>query len=102
MKRWKNWAGIILSLTLAAACIPEMSVHAGNYVTAEKSLLFGAVAGMPAGNSAGEQTSKEASSQEGTESIFEIFVGNGQSIPQYQAGQNIEKLTVRVVNKGGL
>lgn len=100
MKRWKNWAGIILSLTLAAACIPEMSVHAGNYVTAEKSLLFGAVAGMPAGNSAGEQTSKEASSQEGTESIFEIFVGNGQSIPQYQAGQNIEKLTVRVVNKG--
>ena len=100
MKRWKNWAGIILSLTLAAACIPEMSAHAGNYVTAEKSLLFGAVAGMPAGNSAGEQTSKEASGQEGTESIFEIFVGNGQSIPQYQAGQNIEKLTVRVVNTG--
>ena len=100
MKRWKNWAGIILSLTLAAACIPEMSAHAGNYVTAEKSLLFGAVAGMPAGNSAGEQTSKEASGQEGTESIFEIFVGNGQSIPQYQAGQNIEKRTVRVVNTG--
>lgn len=41
-----------------------------------------------------------AAGQEGTESIFEIYVGNGQSIPQYQAGQSIEKLTVRVVNTG--
>jgi len=93
MKRWKNWAGIFLSLTLAVGCAPEMSVHAGHLVSPEKSLIFGSTAGMT-------EAENFAAGQEGTESIFEIYVGNGQSIPQYQAGQSIEKLTVRVVNKG--
>ena len=80
MKRWKNWAGIFLSLTLAVGCAPEMSVHAGHLVSPEKSLIFGSTAGMT-------EAENFAAGQEGTESIFEIYVGNGQSIPQYQAGQ---------------
>lgn len=74
MKRWKRWTGVFLSLALLSAYVPETRAYAETPVSTE--------------------------AQEGTESIFEIYVGNGQSIPQYQAGQSIEKLTVRVVNKG--
>ena len=30
MKQWKKWAGILLSLSLAAACIPKMDIQAAS------------------------------------------------------------------------
>ncbi len=107
MKRWRKWTGIFLGLTLISTYIPEMNTYAGYGVSAERSLLLSAadvgVKQASADNAAAADPASEkaaGAASEGTETTFEIFVGNGQSVPQYQAGQSIEKLTMRVVNKG--
>lgn len=107
MKRWRKWTGIFLGLTLISTYIPEMNTYAGYGVPAERNLLLSAadvgVKQASADNAAAADPASgktAGAAPEGTETTFKIFVGNGQSVPQYQAGQSIEKLTMRVVNKG--
>ncbi len=107
MKQWKKWTGIFLSLTLAAACMPGMSAHAGYTMSDGGTAFSGGVQTTGIKLASTENTMPNQvdgavsdNTQQDSDALFEIFVGNGQSTPQYQAGQKVEKLTVRVVNKG--
>lgn len=102
MRQWKKWAGIFLSLSLAAACMPKMDIQAAN-LGADHTAA--AVAEIKLGGSENGDVYQgdgivPDNAQVARRPNFEIYIGNGQAIPQYQAGQTIERLTIRVVNKG--
>lgn len=102
MKRWKKWAGIFLSLSLAAACMPEMNIQASN-LGADQTAAAAAEIKL-GGSENGDVYQGDGivpdNAQMARRPNFEIYVGDGQAIPQYQAGQKIEKLTIRIANKG--
>lgn len=114
MKKWTQWTGIFLSLSLAVSCVPAIHSQAG-YDGAHA----WAAAGFPgAGIMSATAVGTDASGADGNPinasgradstdpdsgnalSTIRISVGNGQATPQYQAGQKVEKLTVSVKNGG--
>lgn len=114
MKLWRQMTGIFLSLVLAAALIPEIPVQAG-YLLAEV-LPVSAAAIQDAVPDEQENTQEEGISanqesmgREAAKSAvpagtpvpkIRLTVGNNQSTPQYQAGQQVEKLVIQVDNEG--
>lgn len=102
MKQWKKWAGIFLSLSLAAACMPRMDIQAARLGADQTAAQASEI---QLGDSQNEGVYRGDGNVPSNARIarrpnFEIYVGTGQAIPQYQAGQRVEKLTIRVVNKG--
>lgn len=102
MKQWKKWAGIFLSLSLAAACIPAMDIHAASMgadqVSAQTTEIK--LGGSENGDLYQGGGVAPDNAQVAARPNFEIYVGTGQAIPQYQAGQKVERMSIRVVNKG--
>lgn len=76
MKRWKQFAAIMLSFALAASFIPGAPVRAE------------------------ETPAVQTKSGESTVPKIRLSVGNGQTTPQYQAGQSVEEFFVKVQNQG--
>lgn len=102
MKQWKKWAGFLLSLSLAAACMPKTDIQAANLGADQTAAQASEI---QLGGSESESLYQgdgnvPSNAQIARRPNFEIYVGTGQATPQYQAGQKIEKLTIRVVNKG--
>lgn len=113
MKRWMQWTGIFLSLTLAASCVPVIPSQAGNgVVNTYAAAGFAGTGIMPATAEAGEDNAgtpdnpinasggADAADTDNSLSTIRISVGSGQATPQYQAGQKVDKLTLRVTNGG--
>lgn len=112
MKKWKQWTGIFLGLSLAVSCVPVIHSQAG-YDAAHTWAAAAGVSGMgimsattgtadPDGNptnASGTADPPDADSGNSLSTI-RISVGNGQATPQYQAGQKVDKLTVTVKNSG--
>lgn len=109
MKKWKQWTGIFLGLSLAVSCVPVIHSQAG-YDAAHTWAAAGgfpgigimsATAAAPDGseNVSGETDTSDTDSGNSLSTI-RISVGNGQATPQYQAGQKVDKLTVTVKNSG--
>ncbi len=102
MKQWKKWAGILLSLSLAAACIPKMDIQAASLGADQTEAQSSEIQLGDSQNKGVYQGDGNVPSnaQIARRPNFEIYVGTGQATPQYQAGQKVDKLTIRVVNKG--
>lgn len=78
MKRGKQFAAMVLSLTLVAAWVPGVPVRA-------------------------EEAPDTAAQTEVPENMvpkIRLSVGNGQATPQYQAGQTVEGFQINVQNQG--
>lgn len=102
MKQWKKWAGIFLSLSLTVACMPKIDTQAANLGADQTAAQASEI---QLGGSENEGVYQGDGNVPNNAQIarrpnFEIYVGTGQATPQYQAGQKVEKLTIRVVNKG--
>lgn len=116
-----QYTGIFLSLTLAASCVPATQSQAGygaenTYAAAAGFANTGirlATLGDTEANTENPEASISDSGQTATPtpdtdadqseqalSTIRISVGNGQATPQYQAGQKVEKLMLRVTNGG--
>ncbi len=102
MKQWKKWAGIFLSLSLAAACMPARSVFAANLGAdqAEAQAAEIKLGGSDNGDVYQGGGVAPDDAQVAARPNFEVYIGTGQGIPQYQAGQKVERMSIRVVNKG--
>lgn len=113
MKKWTQWTGIFLSLSLAVSCVPAIHSQAG-YGTAHTraAAAFPGTGIMAAtavpddtgnlqdpANASGEADAADPDSGNALSTI-RISVGSGQATPQYQAGQKVDKLTVSVKNGG--
>lgn len=81
MRRGKQFAAVVLSLMLAASMVPAVPVNAEN------------------GDSAATEDVQKKST-DSTVPKIRLSVGNGQSTPQYQAGQSVEDFTIKVQNQG--
>lgn len=112
MKKWKQWTGMFLGLSLAVSCVPVIHSQAG-YDAAHTWAAAAGVSGMgimsattgaadPAGDPTHASGTADPSDADSGNSLstIRISVGNGQATPQYQAGQKVEKLTVTVKNSG--
>lgn len=114
MKKWTQWTGIFLSLSLAVSCVPAIHSQAG-YDGAHAwaaagfpgaGIMSATAAGVgtsgapgdPADVSGGVDSTDTNSGNDSSQ--IRISVGSGQATPQYQAGQKVEKLTVNVKNEG--
>lgn len=102
MKQWKKWAGIFLSLSLAASCLPAGNAFASNTGADQESAQAAEIrlGGSDNGNVYQGGGVAPDDAQVAARPNFEVYVGTGQGIPQYQAGQKVERLSIRVVNKG--
>jgi len=112
MKKWKQWTGIFLGLSLAVSCVPVIHSQAG-YVPIPETPAAAGVSGMgimsattgtadPDGNPTNVSGTADPPDADSGNSLstIRISVGNGQATPQYQAGQKVDKLTVTVKNSG--
>lgn len=112
MKKWKQWTGIFLGLSLAVSCVPVIHSQAG-YDAAHTWAAAAGVSGMgimsattgtadPDGNPTNASGTADLPDADSGNSLstIRISVGNGQATPQYQAGQKVDKLTVTVKNSG--
>ena len=112
MKKWKQWTGIFLGLSLAVSCVPVIHSQAG-YDAAHTWAAAAGVSGMgimsattgtadPDGNPTNVSGTADPPDADSGNSLstIRISVGNGQATPQYQAGQKVDKLTVTVKNSG--
>ncbi len=105
MKRWMQRMGIFLSLTLAASCVPVMQSQAGyhavnTYAAAAANIKLAEEETAEEGAPGNPKNVSGESDTENSLSTIRISVGNGQTTPQYQAGQKVDKLTVSVKNVG--
>ena len=112
MKKWKQWTGMFLGLSLAVSCVPVIHSQAG-YDAAHTWAAAAGVSGMgimsattgtadPDGNPTNVSGTADPPDADSGNSLstIRISVGNGQATPQYQAGQKVDKLTVTVKNSG--
>lgn len=111
MKKWTQWTGIFLSLSLAVSCVPAIHSQAG-YGTAHARAAAAfpgtgimAATAVPDGAESSQDPTDASDGADAADSdsgnglsTIRISVGNGQATPQYQAGQKVEKLTVTVKN----
>lgn len=104
MKKWMQRTGIFLSLTLAVSCAPGLQSQKGygvlNAYAATTTDPQTAGEGADGTGQTPNGTGTSGTDSEDTLSTIRISVGNGQTTPQYQAGQKVDNLTLHIANKG--